>query len=1445
MSKVTKGNLYQNILGAYNILPTEYAIKYLTPDLSEASLMKIVFSKFASDTQYNPDNALYIEYILKSKFVASYDMEALVADTLYYEDAMRLMDNRDKDGSNPSSNTNIIDFDISTYASANVSSYLFYLDIICEIYAAAYDLKMSNKSLISNEIVLKSRYLYSDNNLSPYTLNNTGNFNMTIRITRAGINNEVTNIEVLSTQPVQAIFDKFNTDIRQHLTFLNGNDVAYADAKYLLEVKYFYMTCRLKLMYFIANSLRIFATNGSMSVESELIAASYITQYILPVFINYKTKALSLETDGALTKKNVEYTNTVLDTTNKLKKINDKIANAKVKLVKNQKAQKTLQEYIDKKLIINTVAKIIFAFVTLITIILMATNLGGNSKVTMSLVLTAIVLLAYIILYVLTRTIEKFDVIGTSGAFTKFPQTPANANLYVRVPFLVTRTSGSSSLNDDKSFWKVLDGNDSTAWNSASGTYALGKALNKYKDDYSGEYLIIDLGEYIILDNFNIKFGAQGKGPKSFKVYGTDHPDAWENPNYKNWILLSEQNNAEYDNTMTKNFEVDKIVCPDYVAYDKALKEALYKNAESRVNNPLSTNNETLLKNARSEVDRLYVGTMKDKDNLAIKSMKSEDLLALKKQFNAENEISWDCPERQKATKARVGGANRFFMIVVNELTGISDNLNIILWELYGMKNNIVKTTTIQQFNDYITMPYDYNNTGLIEWGYTFITEANNQAKEWQPEYDYSYKEWREIRPGYFGNVDVTKRVDGGYYGLGYSTGSWSLKIGTIELNGSSDSRYANTINVKKDGMKIPFLNYDKLKFFMTNIANLKIIIQHYQTVPYFDRKNILLAAIDNVGPIDKETLTKAMLDQAQTDYDKAVLDIEEANRKFEIAKAALEKAIKDKAAQLVKDDAEYQKKLAEANEVLARAELESAKKVAEAAAKEAEAERERLRLKSETDAKTTALQKVTELITLNNNAMDAFKKYMTAAEQTQYAVARSENAKLAYQIALDTSTRAITSAQAEVDARNAQSVVGYAEIAAKIKAAEEATAKANSDNAQSIKNHEFNQQLINQIMNAERKGLMDQIAHQTEQLRLANEAATVAENELRIMQNEISQKVSELNSQIGLNSSNIDQSTTDLRLRLIQERKRKADADAEYAQQQLEELRQKGLEAAANTTIEQNDLLIAEKNNSIKFYSDELKKSQEKLRLLQETKTDLQRQLRIKLETIGATTKIDEADKRLEELETKTKEKINDLKIEKAQLLIQYTNVVLQGELAAKDAIVSKNNKDELMKELEAKTLSKQQYQQEISNAKSQTADYNISEILGDVDVHVLYSINDNINSINNATVIPRLKREHQYFDQYNQAMRNYSFVTDSDRNIKKIDVKAMDDGTLFIVQLSLVIAFSCIIYHLVSPYMAFFTSIALFIVIIVIYYLNVMSNVRTKAENYYWTKPENSSDS
>jgi hypothetical protein len=600
-----------------------------------------------------------------------------------------------------------------------------------------------------------------------------------------------------------------------------------------------------------------------------------------------------------------------------------------------------------------------------------------------------------------------------------------------------------------------------------------------------------------------------------------------------------------------------------------------------------------------------------------------------------------------------------------------------------------------------------------------------------------------------------------------------------------------------------------------------------------------------NSGPIDKEALAKAMLDQANTDYNKALADISEANKQFEIAKAALEKQINDEAAKIALENAEFQQKLAVANEAKAKAEQEAAQKLADATSKEADAERERLRLQSETDAKTSAQNRVAELIALNNNAMDAFKKYMTAAEQSQYAQAKSENASLAYQIALDTSTKAITSAQAQAEANNAGSVKGYAEMLAKKKAAEEATAKANADHAQSVKNHAFNQQLINQIVNIQRKDLLDQIAYQTEQLRIANEASAKAEEELRLAQNQATQNNNLLNASLGLNSSNIDQTVADLRLRLIQENKRKADADAEYAQQQLEELRQRDLEATANTAIDENNLLIAEKNKSIDFYSAELLKSQEKLRLLQEKKSDFQRQLRIKLETIGTATKIDEADNRLADLELRTSQRINELEFEKAQLLIAYTNSVLQSENAEKDALQARTNKEELMKELDAKTLTKQQYQQEISNAKNLTQDYNISEILTDVDVHVLYSINDNINAINNATVIPRLKREHQYYNQYNQAMRNYTFITDSDRNIKKIDGKEMDDGTLFIVQLSMVIAFSCIIYHMVSPYMAFFTSIALFTIIIVIYYLNIMSNVRTKAENYYWRKPDKSSDS
>jgi len=1437
MNKVTKGNLYQNILGAYNIIPSGYAIKYLTPELNEASLMNVIFSKFASDTLYNADNALYIDYIIKSKYVASYDMEYLIANTHYYEDGMSLTDKRDKAKSNPATNADICDFDISSYASAHISSYLFYLDIISEIYGLAYDLKKAKQSIIANQMTLKCRYYYSADNQLLYTLNNTGYFNITLGITREGINNQVTNVEVLSPQPVQAIFNKFNEDIKNHLTFLHGNDVMYADAKYLLEVKYFYMTCRLKLMYFIANSLRILTSKEITTASSNSIVTAYITQYILPVFINYKTKALLLETDTSSSKKNVEFANTVLDTTNKLKKINDKIAKGRNKLVKNQKTRNALQQYIDKKKIINVLAYVILIFVIIVSIILVTTNIGGNSKATLSAILTAVVILAYVIVFSLTRAIEKFEV-PIIGGFTKYPRHSAVSNIGVFDPYTVIRMLGSSSLNDDKSFWKAFDGNDSTAWNSAQGTYGMGNAINTIRTDYAGEYLMIDFGEFIVLDNFDLKFGVEGKGPKSFRIYGARLPDAWGDVNNIDWKILSDQTDVEYENAMSKNFKatIENTVCPDFVAYEKELEKLVYNSIVVFLGSHKTPGDiATAWMNSG-----YYKKSFKEKDTFANNTgrVPANKLNDLKKKYNLENEVNWDCYEVQKQTQDRQ--SNRFFMIVVNKLSGNQDNVNISALELNGREPSVISISS------------------TIKYG-GGTHENRGEYDQYSGEYDIT-----PIKLPF--DYDASKVIDlvlsGAYWKIGSNHSSYPVTSMKIKLNILGKvidvtTSSGSTVHPGNPGMASVFSSIQKqlssTEDNLTGIISYKgalwsikcdFTMRYIPCVRKSETKKIILAAIANVGAIDKEALAKAMLDQANADYNKALADITKANNEFNIAKANLQKAIDDQQAKLALENAEFQQQLATANEAKASAERDAAQKLADATAKEADAERERLRLIGETDAKTTAQQRVTELTALNNNAMDAFKTYMTATEQTQYAQAKSENANLAYKIAFDTSTRAIASAQAEAEASNAKSISGYAEIVARKKAAEEATAKANADHAQSVKNHAFNEQLINQLVNIERKGLQDQIAYQIEQLRLANEASTLAEEELRVVQNQATLLVGQMNTQYGFNSSNIDQTTVDLRLQLIQEQKRKADADAEYAQQQIEELRQKDLEATANTAIDENNRLIAEKNNSISFYSAELVKSQERLRLLQERKIQLQGQLRIKLETIGATAQIADADNRLAEMEARTREKINELGIEKAQLIIVYTNRVLQSEIAAKDALEARSNKENLMKELESRTNTKQQYQEEIANSKNAIEDYNIFEILSDVDVHVLYSLNDNINSINNATVIPRLKREHQYYDQYNQAMKNYSFITDSDKNIKTIDGKALDDGTLFLIQLALIIAICCIVYHIASPYVAVFTSIGLFAVIVVIYYINVLSNVRTKAENYYWHKPENSSD-
>lgn len=139
-------NLYDNIYYYKNISVNTDPVPYLIDELNENNLMNIINRDIHNITND------FIKYFLKNINTLYYD-STIEEDCVYYNNNFIIINN-DKD---PTINTKIQDLDISLYANQNIIKYLFYIDIISEIYNSFINLKINKKNV--NVLELRCRYL--------------------------------------------------------------------------------------------------------------------------------------------------------------------------------------------------------------------------------------------------------------------------------------------------------------------------------------------------------------------------------------------------------------------------------------------------------------------------------------------------------------------------------------------------------------------------------------------------------------------------------------------------------------------------------------------------------------------------------------------------------------------------------------------------------------------------------------------------------------------------------------------------------------------------------------------------------------------------------------------------------------------------------------------------------------------------------------------------------------------------------------------------------------------------------------------------------------------------------------------------------------------------------------------------------------------------------------
>lgn len=586
--------LYQYLISIYNIDQSSYVRRdhFISEydELNENSIMHILFSKFGFNKQdINQENeADYLDYILDSNknFIQYYNNANKYPSnrTIFYMDNMNaIRTNLDIVEQKPYSNSKIIDFDISEFASNAVKYYLVYLDIISQLYRYAFELKKNGDSFRASTFKLQGRYHQMIDNVTiqlfseyQYLSNSSSFFDLDINVMYEGADNKIINIRCSSERIICGVFDVFKNDIIRHLNYLSGDDVKMTSLSYLKTAEYFYKFCRLRLMYLVAYSIQQLPLNDI--VGADLTAASttkqnmetYILQDIMAVFSNFKS-TLDIEimqNEDLKNSKNMLYNKGVINSSAKLGKINQEINDNKQKL----QANKSLSEYMDiefnKIYMAHLNATVLLFVVIFLSICIFFLNIPNEYKAMFSLIMSVIVVSLIVVLYIVDIEYYKKEGFEFEVESRRYPQIKLISS---SDPLDVL---ASDHADDAYKIFNDPNGNES-GWNTAEDKYDInGSALKSYStshyiNNYKGEYIIIDLREYIILDFFTIKIDVSqlNSSPKDFRIYGAEVLPSETSKSTYEWVYLPHTNNGSYNGDGIMNATINQKSSKPYRYY--------------------------------------------------------------------------------------------------------------------------------------------------------------------------------------------------------------------------------------------------------------------------------------------------------------------------------------------------------------------------------------------------------------------------------------------------------------------------------------------------------------------------------------------------------------------------------------------------------------------------------------------------------------------------------------------------------------------------------------------------------------------------------------------------------------------------------------------------------------------------------------------------------------
>jgi hypothetical protein len=592
--------------------------------------------------------------------------------------------------------------------------------------------------------------------------------------------------------------------------------------------------------------------------------------------------------------------------------------------------------------------------------------------------------------------------------------------------------------------------------------------------------------------------------------------------------------------------------------------------------------------------------------------------------------------------------------------------------------------------------------------------------------------------------------------------------------------------------------------------------------------------AIQNSSPVDAAAELAKILKSEQDRLLEIQQQIADLNAQFNAEKLGLEADIREKSDELAVNDSNYMTTLLESRARIQQAIVDEAQKRSDLANELAESSLLKTQSENDTAYKNAAQTQKANLLASRQEYLDAFEAYVDASKKTEYASEVAKQSNLAYQMAMDAANNELQATEVV----NAQFIRDSAEKERqKIALIEDTAAKTLEHAALKYQNdlRDIEINVLNINIRGE-NGIISSIEYQQGLLDQAIIDLNTASENRQAAENNAAMLLQRLNNDNDIAANNLEEAKNELAIKTAREIELAAEAERERIASKLQMDTQNAIKSNS-VTIMQN---IQE---TIDMLEDDIAAAQNRKSELNTTiaelttqKEDLNTQLQELLVSSGGAALIADEDARLARLELETRLEINALRIEKTALINEYNQSFQDANQNTSDSMSQLLRQGVLEQELSRQIELKQQYRTQVAYDKDLIKNYNIYQITKDIDASILFSLNKNINGINNEIVLRRLKTEHQYFDKYQNAMKLYVHQSEGDAEINKLDSKSMDAGTHFLIHLSIIISIFVFINNQFNLNAALIIAFVLFIIAIVVYYARMFQRVRTRARNFYW---------